>query len=113
MTENTNNLNQEYINKNIYQKFNWGAFGFSIIWGIFHKQWITLIILPISFITYGGYINLLLSIFFGIKGNEWAWNSKKWESPEKFHASQRIWVILLIVFTMIGIISSILSLVLK
>jgi serine/threonine-protein kinase len=33
-----------------------------------------------------------MAIILGIKGNEWAWQSKKWDSIEQFQRKQRIWL---------------------
>jgi hypothetical protein len=38
-------------------------------------------------------IGLAVAIVLGIKGNEWAWRSKKWDSIEHFRRTQRIWLI--------------------
>lgn len=36
----------------------------------------------------------VLAIWFGVKGNNWAWQNKKWKSLEHFHFVQRIWAII-------------------
>ena len=44
---------------------------------------------------YGGFSSLVslgLMIWFGIRGNEWAYENKDWSSLEDFHIVQRIWV---------------------
>lgn len=56
----------------------------TVIWGLCHKQWWTLLV----FISYAGFS---ISIVAGIKGNEFAWKSKNWESEEQFHLVQRKW----------------------
>ena len=33
----------------------------------------------------------LVSLVLGMKGNEWAWHDKKWESVEHFRRTQRSW----------------------
>lgn len=77
----------------VSNRFNWGAFGLSWIWGLFNKTFITLICIPCIFIPFGGLITLGLSIWFGIQGNKWAWQNKKWKSIEQFHNHQRKWAI--------------------
>ncbi len=68
--------------------WNWGAFFLTWIWGVGNNVWIALTALvPLPF------VGLATSILVGIKGNEWAWQSKKWESVEKFHRTQRVWMI--------------------
>jgi hypothetical protein len=69
------------------QEWNWGAFFLTWIWGVGNKVWISLLALvPLPF------AGLAISILLGIKGNEWAWQSKKWESIERFRRTQRIWM---------------------
>ena len=78
----------------VKKKFNWGAFLLSFIWGLFHKKYITLLIIPVLFIPYAGlFIAFVLTVWFGIKGNEWAWRNKKYDGIRDFHDSQRSWAI--------------------
>jgi hypothetical protein len=75
------------------------------IWGIMHKKYITLLYFPACIIPIFG--PLLISIWFGNKGNEWAWQSGKWDSIEEFNESQhmwvRLWLVLFIFSTIIGL----------
>lgn len=77
----------------VFGKFNWGAFGLTFIWGFFNKTPITLLFLVLLLIPIGPLLNLFIAIWFGIKGNEWAWQNKKWESVEHFHLVQKKWAI--------------------
>ena len=52
-----------------------------------------------------------LQIWFGIKGNEWAWQNKKFESVEQFHSNQKKWAIAGIIVAIIGTLATILMLV--
>lgn len=55
------------------KKFNYGAFLLTWLWGIGNKTYITLLALVVALIPkFGIVLNLLLSFYFGIKGNEWA-----------------------------------------
>ena len=92
-------------------KWNWGAFYFGWIWGVFNKTWISTIdfgvwilsiyvqksntapvkILIPSLIIF--IIWLGLHIWFGIKGNIWAWQNKRWRNIEHFHKIQKRWAI--------------------
>ncbi len=96
-------------------KFNWGAFWGTWIWGIINKTPIALLMIPLMFTTAG----LPFAIICGLKGNEWAYQNRKYESVEKFHSSQKlqaiIWTIIyplaaLIIFigsiTAIGILAN-------
>jgi hypothetical protein len=69
------------------KEWNWGAFFLTWIWGIGNKVWLALIALaPLPF------VGLVMGIILGIKGNEWAWQSKKWDTIEEFRHRQRIWM---------------------
>ena len=62
----------------------WGAFLIPIFWGIGNRVWIALL----CFVPYVGFV---MVIVLGIKGNEWAWRSKKWDSVEHFRRTQKTW----------------------
>lgn len=64
--------------------WNWGAFFLNWIWGIGNSVWIALLAL----IPYAGFI---MAIVLGIKGSEWAWQKKKWDSVEHFKRTQSTW----------------------
>ncbi len=70
--------------------WNWGAFSLSFIWGLNHKAYLTLLI----FLTLvcGLFAWLPLSVWYGIKGNEWAWQGRRFDSIEHFRQVQRIWM---------------------
>ena len=89
----------------IRDKWNWGAFGFNWIWGIGNNTWIALLMfVPVA--------NIVMLILLGIKGNEWAWQNKHWESVEQFkrvqHLWAKVWVILLIVSVVLWIVFGVL-----
>lgn len=65
-------------------KFNWGACFGTWIWGLFNKTPVTLLMIPLC-LTFGW---LPFMIICGLKGNEWAYEHKKYDSVEKFHKSQ-------------------------
>ncbi len=57
------------------------------IWGIGNKVWLALLaLIPIPI------AGLAVAIVLGVKGNEWAWQSKKWDSIEQFRRTQRTWM---------------------
>lgn len=97
--ENKKNLPKEI------RRFNWGAFLLNWIWGVMHKKYITLLILPASIIPFIG--PLALAIWFGFKGNEWAWESKEWENVEQFNEVQTNWVRIWLILFILGLIFSI------
>lgn len=64
--------------------WSWGAFLLNWIWAIGNKTWIGLIaLIP--------YVGFIMAIVLGIKGREWAWKNKEWESVEHFNRVQRKW----------------------
>jgi hypothetical protein len=87
--------------------WNWGAFFLNWIWGIGNNVWIALLSFVLGFIW---------AIVLGIKGNEWAWQHKKWDSIEHFKRTQRTWrkwgFVLFIVGVAIGILYIIIAVVL-
>lgn len=66
------------------QGFNWGALLMNWIWSIAHNSWIGLIALV-------PYVGFVMAIVLGFKGNEWAWQNRKWDSVEHFRATQKVW----------------------
>jgi len=67
--------------------WNWGAFFLTWIWGIGNRVWLSfLALIPIPL------VGLAMMVILGIKGNEWAWQCKKWDNIEHFRHRQRIWM---------------------
>jgi len=77
--------------------WSWGAFVLTWIWGICNSVWISLLCLIPFF-------NLVWAIVLGIKGNEWAWRNKKWDSIEHFKSTQGKWNIAGIIVFVISIV---------
>lgn len=74
--------------------WSWGGFFLNFIWGIGNKVWISLLALV-------PYVGLIMCIVLGVKGNQWAWQHKQWDSVEHFKSTQRKWAIAgLIVFVL-------------
>ncbi len=85
--------------------WNWGAFFFGWIWAIANKTWIGLLgLIP--------YLNVVIAIVLGVKGNEWAWKNRKFASVDEFKKVQKAWakwgVILLIASVVLSIVTAIL-----
>lgn len=74
--------------------WNWGAFLLGWIWGIGHSVWIALLGLIVPW--------PIMAIILGIKGNEWAWQSRRFESIDHFREVQRKWTIWGVIITVIG-----------
>lgn len=64
--------------------WNWGAFLLGWIWGIGNSVWI-------SFLEFIPYIGWVMAFVLGVKGSEWAWRYKRWDSIEHFKSTQRNW----------------------
>lgn len=77
--------------------WNWGAFFFPGLWCIPNQVWIgliawsdlSLITLPLTM----GMTWPMMAIILGVKGNEWAWKSRRWKSVKAFKRHQRLWAI--------------------
>ncbi len=90
--------------------WNWGAFLLNWIWGIGHSVWIALLVLLLGFIPFIGSIGALgLAIYLGIKGNELAWQNRKFESVEQFKAVEKAWTKWAVILLILGIVLGILG----
>ena len=64
---------------------NWGAFFIPVIWGIFHRVWLGVLCLaPV--------VGFILPFVLLVKGNDWAWQSKRWDGVEEFKRTQKKWM---------------------
>lgn len=72
--------------------WSWGAFLFNWIWAIGNQTWIGLLSLV-------PYVGVVMTVMLGIKGREWAWKNKRWESVDHFNRVQRLWTIWALVLT--------------
>lgn len=84
------------------QGFNVGAFLMNWIWAIAHQTWIGLLALIPC-------VGLIFAIMLGIKGNEYAWQNRKWESVEQFKATQKVWMYWGIGFVAVAIVFQVIS----
>jgi hypothetical protein len=76
--------------------WSWGAFVLTWIWVIFNSVWI-------AFLCFIPFFCLVWAFVLGVKGNEWAWRNKKWDSIEHFKNTQRSWNIAGIIVFVISI----------
>lgn len=86
--------------------WNWGAFFFSWIWGIFNKVWISLL----AFVPGVG---IIMPFVLGFKGTEWAWKaSGGTKTVDEFRTNQHRWAVagftVLVVVLVLGAGSSLL-----
>ncbi len=72
------------IPNEIKGKWNWGAFLLGWIWGIGNSTWI-------SFALFIPYVGFVMPFILGLKGNEWAWRNKQWDSIDHFQRVQKEW----------------------
>lgn len=86
--------------------WSWGAFLMNWVWGLFNKTYIALLL-------FVPFVNFVMLIMLGLKGNEWAWRNKEWESVEHFKRVQRKWAIagfvVLVVGVLLGLVASMLA----
>ena len=84
--ENTSGQGKSAVVPQEVRGWNWGAFLLTWIWGIGNRVWLAfLVFLPIPLAAFA------MSIVLGVKGSEWAWQSRKWDSIEGFKRTQRVW----------------------
>ena len=68
------------------EKFNWGAMWAPIIWGLFNRAylWVVLSLIPIA--------GLVVAIYLGFNGNKISWQAFQRDmSPESFDKKQKTW----------------------
>lgn len=84
--ENTSGQGKVAVIPEEVRGWSWGAFGLSWIWGVSNGVWISLLV----FVPYLGFI---WPIVLGVKGNQWAWQHKRWDGIEHFRSTQGKWSI--------------------
>jgi hypothetical protein len=85
-SENTSGHGEFAVIPDEIKGWNWGAFWFTWIWGLFNRSYVALLVfIPI--------LNLLVPFYLGAKGNELAWKNRIWESTEELISEQRAWSI--------------------
>lgn len=87
-------------------RWNWGAFLLTWIWGVCNNTFIALLM-------FVPFANIVMPFVLGARGSAWAWRNKRWASVEAFQATQRKWarwglvVLLLWVLLMVGIFAAV------
>ena len=114
-TENTSGQGNASVVPPEVQRWNGGAFFLTWIWAIGNRLWIWALIgiiaSALSLIPSDNTVALgaaytyqiVVSIVLGLKGNKWAWQSKKWNSVEQFQRTQRKWLNWGMGLTLLGI----------
>lgn len=86
-----NTYSQAEIDRTI-EKWNWGAFFCTWLWGVFHKMYGPLLILLIFPIPYIGQVSsICLCMYMGMRGSKIAWQSGKYSDFDTFKKAQRYW----------------------
>ena len=94
----------------IIGKWNWGAFGLPVIWGLFNGVYWPAIVSVVAYVAQKIVVNnegmefvnliilallLIMRIVLGVSGNKMAWQSaRKRQSISKFESSQKRWGII-------------------
>jgi len=82
--ENTSGTGANAVVPREIDRWNWGAFLLTWIWGIGNNTFIALLMfVPI--------VNLPTWFILGARGSAWAWKNKRWDSVEDFQRTQRKW----------------------
>lgn len=101
--ENTSGMGKAAVIPEEVKGWSWGAFMFNWLWAVFNGTWIGLLaLIP--------YVGFIMSIALGVKGREWAWRNKRWDSIEHFQRVQRrwsLWSLLFVGIALLGIIAAI------
>lgn len=96
--ENTSGQGESAIVPEEVKGWSWAGFGLTWIWGVFNGVLISLLcLIPVFAIVW--------AFVLGVKGKEWAWRNKKWDSIEHFKNTQRPWDIAGIVIFAISMIA--------
>ena len=80
------------------QGVNIGAFFLNWIWAIAHNTWIGLLCLVPC-------VGTVMAFVLLFKGNEFAWQNRRWESVQQFKDVQRKWMMWGIALTVLGCVS--------
>ncbi len=84
MVPNTSGQGKASVVPDEIRKWNWGAFLMGVIWGVGNRTYIAfLAVVPL--------FGFVMMIILGVKGSEWAWRNKRWESVEHFKRVQSKW----------------------
>lgn len=86
------------------EKWNWGAFFCTWLWGVFHRMYWPLLILVVACIPYVGQVcSLCLCVYMGLKGSRIAWDSGKYKDFESYKSAQRTWAIVGLIWFVVSV----------
>jgi hypothetical protein len=75
-------------------RWNWGAFFLSFVWGIANN-------VLISLLMFVPCIVFVMPFVLGARGSRWAWQNRRWKSVDQFQRVQRQWA--QIAFALLGL----------
>lgn len=84
--ENTSGAGSTAVVPSEVNRWNWGAFLLTWIWGIANNTFI-------AFLMFVPFVNIVMWFILGAKGSAWAWQNKRWDSVEHFRQTQRKWAL--------------------
>ncbi|RYG75440.1 hypothetical protein EON80_00685 [bacterium] len=84
---------------------NWGAFLLNWIWSIGNQSWFGLLCLV-------PYVGIIMQFVLLFKGNEWAWQNRKWDSTAQFREVQGKWTMWGVIIFVAGLVLGIIGIVL-
>jgi hypothetical protein len=81
------------------RRFSWGAFAFTWLWGLWHGKPGLLLMIPFGWMMriagsppiVVSSILLVIDVWIGTQGNQWAWESERFETLEEMAACQDAW----------------------
>jgi len=85
LTGNTSGMGSQASVPRELGEWNWGGFLLTWIWGIGNNVWWSFLV----FVPYLGF--LVMPWVLAFKGNQWAWQNKRWDSVEHFKRVQHSW----------------------
>ena len=77
--------------------WSWGAFLLTWIWGLGNRTYI-------AFLALVPLLGWVWAFVLGAKGNEWAWQNKRWDSIDHFTRTQERWAVSGIILALLSIV---------
>jgi hypothetical protein len=112
-TANTSGTGRDaYVPREIRRKYNVAAFLTTLLWSGPNKAWpgflaaVPILLWRLDVLPEGvaAIPGLMISIWAGMHGNEWAWRYRRWDSVERFLRVQRRWAWASVAFTVLVVI---------
>jgi len=85
LTGNTSGMGSRAAVPRELGEWNWGGFLLTWIWGIGNSVWWSFLV----FVPYLGF--MVMPWVLAFRGNQWAWQSRHWDSIEHFKRVQHTW----------------------